>query len=383
MMSFISITISVQKKPSEMIPFIIEKVMLYISKKVLYWKHLYIIIILFLSVGSIYGQKPKKLFRSDSVLELTITLPLKDVIFNNKERIEHNSKLSYTKADGTVTSHLIKVKVRGKTRANKQICSFPPLQLRFNKSDTENSIFKDQKKVKLVAHCQNDRNFENYVQIEYLVYKLYQLISPYSFNVRLCRITYIDQNRPDQENIHYGILIESISDLAKRNDMKVFKGNIRNQEAMNKENLDKLVFFQFMIGNLDWSITERHNMKLIKGEKGALPIAVPYDFDYSGIINTPYAVPPEELHLPDVKTRLFRGFCRRNKYQETIDFYKSIKDDLFAEVNQVSTLNGKSVNSVTKYLESFFEILESDKYIDKKIIRACKVNHQHAYENVE
>ena len=181
-------------------------------------------------------------------------------------------------------------------------------------------------------------------------------------------------------DIHYGFLIESISEVAKRNDMKVFKGNIRNQEAVNKEDLDKLVFFQFMIGNLDWSITERHNMKLIKGDKGALPIAIPYDFDYSGIVNTPYAVPPEELYLPDVKTRLFRGFCRLNNYQETIEFYKSIEDDLFTEVNSLATLRENGVNNVTRYLTGFFENLNSEKYINKKIIKACKVNHKHAFE---
>ena len=91
--------------------------------------------------------------------------------------------------------------------------------------------------------------------------------------------------------------------------MTVFKGKIRNQESLNKENLDKLVFFQFLIGNLDWSITERHNMKLIIGDKGALPVAVPYDFDYSGLVNTPYAVPPEELNLPDVRTAYLEGFA--------------------------------------------------------------------------
>ena len=94
-------------------------------------KQLYILFLLFLSTCSLYSQKPKKLFRSDSVLELTITMPLKDVINNRKERQEHDSKLSYTTADGTIFNHAIKVKVRGKTRANKQICSFPPLQLTF------------------------------------------------------------------------------------------------------------------------------------------------------------------------------------------------------------------------------------------------------------
>ena len=100
-------------------------------------KHLYIIILLLFTTSTLYSQKPKKLFRSDSILELTITLPLKEVVLKRQDPIEHNSRLTYTADDGTVFNHVIKVKMRGKTRANKQICSFPPLQLRFNKKDVE------------------------------------------------------------------------------------------------------------------------------------------------------------------------------------------------------------------------------------------------------
>lgn len=343
-------------------------------------KKIILTLFIVLSSAAIYGQKPKKLFRSDSILEFSITLPIKEIIKNKNERIEHASVLSFTEADGTEVNYNIKVKLRGNTRALNQICTFPPLQLRFNKKETTNSIFKGQKKLKLVTHCQYDRSFQEYIQREYLVYKLYQVISPYSFNVRLCKIKYIDANKPKDDNFHYGFLIEKISDVAKRNDVEVFKGKIRNQENINKDNLDKLIFFEYLIGNLDWSISERHNMKLVKGDKGALPIAVPYDFDYSGLVNTPYAIPPEEFNIPDVRTRVFRGYCRSDNYKETIEYYQAIEDQLRQEVTNLSILNDKSRNSITKYFDSFYKNLSSDKFIDKKIARACKVKHKHAYE---
>jgi len=162
--------------------------------------------------------------------------------------------------------------------------------------------------------------------------------------------------------------------------MKSFKGNIRNQEVVNKEDLDKLLMFQFMIGNLDWGISKRHNIKLIKGEKGELPIAVPYDFDYSGMVDAPYAVPPEDLNVSNVKTRLFRGFCRRDQYQKTIDFYKTKEGELHEVVNNSNFLNDKSASNMNKYINSFYEALNSEKYVDKKIVRACKVDHKHKYE---
>lgn len=340
-----------------------------------------ILILLIISFyATLYSQNVKKLFESDSILKISIMLPLKKVVNDTKERKLHSSKLSYTLADGTVFDHSIKIKVRGKTRTLKQICTFPPLELRFNKEESRNSIFEDQKKIKLVTHCQKDKIYEEYLQKEYIVYKLYQKVSPYSFNVRLCHITYIDSNKPTQQSSHYGFLIEPLKDVAKRNDMRVFKDSIRNRTVINKDNLDKLTLFEYLIGNLDWSITKEHNMKLIVGEKGSLPLAVPYDFDYAGMVDIPYAVPPGGSGISDVKTRVFTGFCRRESYEAKVEFYKSIREDLYKEVNGANFLSGKTINNMNRYLDSFYKILDDPKAVDKKINKACRIKHKHAYE---
>ena len=344
----------------------------------LYRKTFFILLLSF--YATLYSQNVKKLFESDSILKISIMLPLKKVVNDTKERKLHSSKLSYTLADGTVFDHSIKIKVRGKTRTLKQICTFPPLELRFNKEESRNSIFEDQKKIKLVTHCQKDKIYEEYLQKEYIVYKLYQKVSPYSFNVRLCHITYIDSNKPTQQSSHYGFLIEPLKDVAKRNDMRVFKDSIRNRTVINKDNLDKLTLFEYLIGNLDWSITKEHNMKLIVGEKGSLPLAVPYDFDYAGMVDIPYAVPPGGSGISDVKTRVFTGFCRRESYEAKVEFYKSIREDLYKEVNGANFLSGKTINNMNRYLDSFYKILDDPKAVDKKINKACRIKHKHAYE---
>lgn len=343
-------------------------------------KHI-ICILSFLIFGQITkGQDVKELFKSDEVLEMTITLPLKKVIRDTKERNKYASKLSYTLTDGTVFVHHINVQVRGKTRAARDICSFPPLKLDFNKTDTKRSIFEGQKKLKLVTHCKSGKYYEEYYQKEYIVYKMYQKVSPYSFNVRLCHITYIDADKPSHKISYYGFLIESIKDVAKRNDMKVFKDSIKNQEALNRDNLDKLVMFEYLIGNLDWSIPTGHNIKLIVGKKGSLPLAVPYDFDYSGIVDTPYAIPPPQTKLTDVKSRFFLGFCRRDKYKSIFDFYDSIRQDLSNEIDIADFLTEKSRNSMNEYLNEFYSYINDPKQVDKRFIKACKVKHKHAHE---
>ena len=39
---------------------------------------------------------------------------------------------------------------------------------------------------------------------------------------------------------------------------------------------------------------------------------MPYDFDYSGLVDAPYAVPPDSIHLANVRVRRYRGFCLHN-----------------------------------------------------------------------
>ncbi len=336
--------------------------------------------LLLLTSVVLQSQKVKKLFRSDSILEIQVTLPIEDVINDLEERNQYESTISYVDEDGQTTVHKVKIHVRGKTRALKQICSFPPLMLNFKKKEIQNSIFKGQNKLKLVAHCQDSKLSQEYVRKEYVVYKMYEIISPYSFKVRLCKITYIDKNNRQEPITYNGFLIESINHLAKRSDMKEYKESLRNQEVLNKDNLDKLVLFQYMIGNLDWSIAERHNIKLMIGGGGGLPLGVPYDFDYAGMVDTPYAVPPEGSDVSNVRMREFRGYCKRDGYDTTIAYYQKIKDELFAVITDAHFLKESSRKNMNKYLETFYRNIDNPKYVDKKINGACKIDHKHAYE---
>ena len=339
-----------------------------------------IVIFLLFSVGELFCQNPKKLFQSEKPLKLTIKLHVEKVVNDVKLREERDAELSSLNSNGKFTTYNIKVKVRGKNRTNKKICSFPPLKLNFKKKETKNSVFEGQDKLKLVTHCKNQKNFKEYIFKEYLVYKLYQKITSNSFNARLCEITYIDTGKNNERFTQNGFLIEEIGDVAKRNELKVFKDSLRNQESLNKTNVDRLVFFQYLIGNVDWSIPKRHNVKIMKDEKNNLPFAIPYDFDYSGFVNTSYSSPPEGFNISSVKIRVFRGLCRRNNYDGTIAFYKKIKPELYDTVNEATYIELKSRENLIKYFDSFYDILDNPKAVFKKIIKTCRAKHKHVYQ---
>ena len=325
------------------------------------------------------GVQP--LFSSDSTLELRISMNVEEVIEDVEVRDEHEAVLSYKLPDGQDETLKIKVMVRGKTRTNTKVCRFPPLKLNFKKKKVANTVFAGQNKLKLVTHCNSRAINEEYILREYYVYKLHQLVTPYSFNVRLCKITYDDEEGKFDPTPHYGFLIEDIDDLAKRNGMKEFNDSIPNQEVCNRVELDRLMLFQYLIGNLDWSVPFRHNFKLIANKDKAFPIAIPYDFDYTGMVNTSYAKPPVGIDVPTVRTRVFRGLCRmEGGYDAARDYFQEIKPEVYAIYTESEYLSDKSKTTAIKYLDNFYKDLDNPKLFKQRIVRACRAKHKHLFE---
>ena len=182
--------------------------------------------------------------------------------------------------------------------------------------------------MKLVLPCRNSDEGEDYITKEYLAYKLYEVITPYHFKTRMLHIDYADvKKRKDKIYELRGFLIEDISKEAKRNDGKRLKNKVHplEQDAFAAIQND---FFQFLIGNTDFSSTNQHNEKLIylKGNDAIIPI--PYNFDMSGLVDASYAVVSqvqgEVLDITSVRQRLYRGVMRDpNIYEEVRQHYLS------------------------------------------------------------
>lgn len=330
-----------------------------------------------LGIAFLVQANGQDLFESDELLQIRIKFDVKETITDRDIRDEHAGILYY----GDTDSLTIKLTVRGKTRANPKLCRFPPLRLNFKKKEVKGTLFRGQNKLKLVTHC-NDRSINTeYILREYYVYKMYQLLTPFSFRVRLCSVIYDDVQGKFDSNEYYGFLIEDIDDLAARNSMEEYDKELLNQDAFYRPALDNLVLFQFMIGNLDWSVPKQHNFKLIYGEALPVPVAVPYDFDFSGIVNTNYAQPPEGIDVSSVRQRNFRGFCRTpGTYEAVAQQFIDLKNEFYAIYTSSEYLSEKSIQQSIKYLDSFYEILENEKEFRRKILKACRVDHKHLYK---
>jgi hypothetical protein len=312
--------------------------------------------------GNTLAQKNKltsTLFTNDDVLFLKLYANFRVVQRDRGDNpVYHPALLSYKNDDSVDISIPLKIKVRGNFRKDKSNCSFPPLLLNFPKNNNDSAgLFMNQKNLKLVTQCIND----DYVIREWLVYKLYNLVTEKSFRARLVRVSYVDSSSKKTE-VHYGILIEDENAMAQRNGAIIVKRKMVEPQATDHEEYLKMTVFEYMIGNTDWSIAYLHNIRLISPDSTRVPFTVPYDFDYSGIVNAPYAVPPPELNLSSVKDRLYRGYCLPyTDFDDVVKQYNKLKDDFYKTYTNCSLLTPRDIKQATAYLDDFYRILNNKK----------------------
>ena len=315
----------------------------------------------------------QKFFTDPEVLRFTLSINYLELLKDRgDEREYHKAVVTYKDENGAIVAVDAKVMVRGNHRRNPAICRFPPLTLNFSRKTTANTWFQEVNKLKLVTHCLGD----DYLLREYLIYKLYNFLTDYSFRVRLCQIDYIDVESKRKTESKYAFLIEDDKQMAQRNKATLIPRNLFiTMDKTNPQVMARLALFQYLIGNTDWSVPYRHNIKLLDVGETSAPIPVPYDFDYCGLVGAPYAVPPPELGITSVRQRLYRGYhFPEEVYAGAISSLNSQRDNLY-NIYQQSPLLDKSYRKQTlNYFDSFYKTINTPKNFQNSIVRVGQQN---------
>ena len=320
------------------------------------------------------------LFESHEVLQLTLEAPLSDVIMErSQESSEYPGVLSYGTASGERVALDIEVKTRGKKRLDRNTCDFPPLRLDVEETKVANTLFANQDKLKLVTHCMGRQAYEQYVLLEYLAYRVYNLLTDFSFKVRLAHITYVNTKQPEDSLTKIAFLIENENRMAERLGWEVLQFPQLHPDYMEEVELSLLEVFQFMIGNTDWDAFFPepdkedccHNTVPIGSM--AVVYSVPYDFDFAGIIAPPYAVPSERLPIRSVRERLYRGVCRPDEeLARTLAVFNEQKEAIYALYQNEPLLEDSYRERTMEYLDGFYEIIDDPGKVRREIISKCR-----------
>lgn len=330
------------------------------------------------------AKEAKPLFSDDTILNIQLTAPFRDLVKKAPDTTDpYPATLTLVgDADGAGEDHAIALSARGNSRRDTVVCKFPPLRVVFDEKPADGSLFKGQKRLKLVTHCQRSRNYQQYYLLEYAAYKFLNIITPQSLRVRLANIDYIEADSGKLIYSRTGFFIEDTDDAAKRNGVKEIDVSGISVAQLNANAAARFALFQYMIGNLDWSMHDGlagkdccHNAKLIGDKSTPLSnlVPVPYDFDYSGIVDAPYAVPPEDISVRSVRTRRFRGFCAHNaEIRDAAAVFIEKRETIYGVLDGVPGLNNGKKNKSVRYLHSFFRNISDVDRFEKQLLDKCR-----------
>jgi hypothetical protein len=291
-----------------------------------------------------------------------------------KDRTDHPAILRY--GVGTDTGSVaVKLRTRGIFRL--KTCGFPPIRLDFPRHQVDGTLFAGQDKLKLVTHCQNSGSYERNLLREYALYRVFNAVTDTSFRVRLAHVTYVDSARHDTIS-RYGFLIESDKEVARRLASEPVPARNIYDPIIDPSDMTLVALFQYLIGNLDWSVWGRHNIAIVQKLADPRPLlAVPYDFDFSGAVNASYATPPPQVPVKSVRDRWYRGFCQPDSIlQGALARFRAAKDSMYANVRAVPDLPEGDARNVLEYFDQFFRTIDDRGSVNREFVRNCRVLRQ-------
>ena len=306
-----------------------------------------------------------RLFRSDDTLSVSLRTDLRSLL---RDRYTANAPwreatLSYAGPDGEVTVPL-RVRTRGLYRLLH--CDLPPIRLRFSDSTSRGTLFHGLRRPKLVSPCRNSGEYEQYVLEEYAIYRVMRLFTPMSLPARLLRVTYRDSAGRSATITRYAFVTEDPERFAER-----IGGTFRHLGIgigqLSSWNVALLGVFEYFIGNTDWSMPGLHNIALLRVKDTTF--ALPFDFDWSGVINAPYAHPAPILPTRSVRERIYRGRCQpAEDLEPVLARFETLRDTIAAIYHSIPGLEPRSVEQALRYYDEFYRAIADHPQFVRRVV---------------
>lgn len=305
-------------------------------------------------------------YQPDQVVEVTLQFDAQKLVRTKLKKEKFPGTIIYQNAQGDTVTRSLHVESRGKLRL--EICDFPPLKLDFGKKELQKEGMSSEfDELKLITHCNRTGKNDILVLKEWLVYKLYNIITDKSLRAQLLHIRYLDLDG----NLYAdetAFMIEPAEALAYRLGCQKQTKISKDPPILEEESYEQMILFQYMIGNVDWRIREMHNIELLKDTILETQIAVAYDFDYAGMVDAFYAVHDERAGQKFFGERVLNGtFSSEASFQKVIALYLSKEAAILQTCADFTLLEEKERQKVMKYLSSFFEQIKKPKLTSQKL----------------
>jgi hypothetical protein len=316
------------------------------------------------------------LFAADPPIQIRIQGPVTNIA--RKAAKDVTPRAATLNLTSPAETHAIQLAARGLSRRTGGICDFPPLRVQFTQPPAATSLFAGQNRLKLVTHCKSSDSHQQHLLTEYSAYLLYNQLTPLSYKARLATVEYVE---PDGKVLtkRWGFFIEDTDDVGKRNGAKEARlGDRISATQLDPTTAARVALFQYMIGNLDWSMRAGpqgegccHNSRLFSVAASA-PKPAPYDFDYSGLVDAPYATPPEGVKVRSVRQRIYRGYCiHNNQALAAAADIRAKRGAIEGVFSQIPGMDERTRRKALNFLGDFFSDIATDESVRTKVLKDC------------
>jgi hypothetical protein len=334
-----------------------------------------------LMAGALDAAERKPLFRDPTPLKAVLTAPISQAYAQrfSDVRLYFPGQWNYIDDAGERQRLQVSIRLRGNFR--RDYCELPPLRLNFKKSEVKGTLFSGQDKLKLVSPCQHGLESQQKLLLEYLAYRMFEILTDRSFGTRLIRLSYVDSDEKLKSWTDMAFVIEDESDIAKRLGLDEARVAENRFEELDQPTTALVELFQFMIANHDYSVLKGppgeyccHNSEMYVDQKRAdKRIPIPYDFDMSGLVNADYASPPAHLPIRLVRTRFYRGLCQPGEIMdEVLERFFEKKSEIFDLFDSTPELSRISRNRNLTYIKKFYAILEDPLTFRAQVLDRCR-----------
>ncbi len=324
-------------------------------------KLIYLFFLLLLLTEGISQNIFDQLLQEDSIA-CTLSTDIK--FLTGKKHIEE-----YVPSVLTIGDKVYNVEIKTRGNARKAICFYPPFKIKFNKEELD---VEEPNSFKMVNCCKSNTMAEQLLLKEYMIYKLYNIITPKSLEAILLNVTYEDSKGKRKPFTKYAIMLEDEETFAERFGGVIYEPKVTFSNRLDTVQLAIMTVFQYFIGNTDWAIGNQHNAMVVRNKEG-YPFPVPYDFDYAGMVNADYAVPQAGTPIESVRERFNRGRCLSLENLEIVkQLYISKKEEIFNFVNSFTKFNKATAKETVRYLEDFYKEIENSKIAERVFCKDCK-----------
>ncbi|MDQ6717823.1 MAG: hypothetical protein M3Z17_05695 [Gemmatimonadota bacterium] len=319
-------------------------------------------------------QKRASFYEDQSVLNITLVADFGQLKHDTRDDKApyRQAKIIYM-ADGKQVTVPVKIKPRGIWR--RKTCDMPPIRLNFDKDSTHKTIFTKQNRMKLVVSCKNNDEAEQYLLSEFQLYRVQRLLTPLSFDARLAHVSFVDAKKGDTIQKRFAFFGEEPEDAARRlGGAPLMIKNARGDD-LDPDASAMFGVFQYFIGNTDFSLTQLHNVLLLRKDS-VFDIAFPVarDFDWSGAVNARYAFPDYRLPIKSVTQRLMKGDCAGPEaFERTFQIFRAKKDSIYGLYHDSlsAAMKPDVVKQTLKYFDDFYSEINKPWEQKHNIVNAC------------